>query len=97
MQTVIRKYSGKGATELINLLEQRASEVQNLIGSVRGLISYTLNRTNDGGFTVTVCEDQAGIDESSQKAKEWLTKNAAHLGVAAPELSQGNVVFHVKR
>jgi hypothetical protein len=94
MKTVIRKYSGKGATELINLLEQRATEVQSLIGSVRGFVSYSLVRTDGGGFTMTVCEDQAGIDESIQKAKDWVAKNGSHLGVAAPEVSQGSVVFY---
>ena len=97
MKIVIRKYSGKGAAELINLLEQRATEVQSLIGSVRGLVSYTLTRTDGGGFTVTVCEDQAGIDESTQKARDWVARNASQLGVAAPEVSQGSVVFQVKR
>jgi hypothetical protein len=97
MKTVIRKYSGKGAAQLINLLEQRATEVQSLIGSVRGLVSYSLVRTDGGGFTMTVCEDQAGIDESIQKAKDWIAKNGSHLGVAAPEVSEGSVVFHVTK
>jgi hypothetical protein len=97
MQTVIRKYSGKGAAELVNLLEQHAADVKNLIGSVRGLTSYTLIRTNVGGFSVTICEDQAGIDESTQKAKDWIAKNAAHLGIAAPEMSHGKVVIQIKR
>src|SRR5437773_10974720 len=93
MKTVIRKYSGKGAAELINLLEQRATEVQSLSGSVRGLVRYSLVRTDGGGLTVTVCEDQTGIDGSIQKAKDWIAKHGSHLGVAAPEVSDGRVVF----
>ncbi len=97
MKIVIRNYSGPGAAELIDLLEQHASEVQSLMGSVHGLVSYSLNRTDVGGISVTVCEDQAGIDESSQKAQGWVDRNGAHLGVAAPELLQGSVVLQFKR
>ena len=40
----------------INLLEQRATEVQSLIGSVRGLVSYILTRTGGEFFTVGAAE-----------------------------------------
>lgn len=97
MKIVVRKYSGAGAVELFDLLEQHATEVQSLLGSVRGLIDYTLNRTDGGGFTVTVCEDQAGIDESTEKARDWVASNGSHLGVSAPEVFDGSVLFRVKR
>ena len=95
MKAVIRNYSGKGAKELFDTLEQHAAELQPLMGSVKGLVSYTLARSGDGGFSVTVCQDQAGLDESTQKAKDWIAKNAAHTGVAAPEVSVGNVIKHL--
>ena len=66
------------------------------MGSVKGLVSYTLVRTADGGFSVTVCKDKAGTDESLQKAKDWMAKNAAGTGVAAPKISEGSVVLHLK-
>jgi hypothetical protein len=69
MQVVIREYSGKGAKELFDILEKKKADVENLLRTVKGLVSYTLARSGDGGFSVTVCQDQAGIDESIQKAK----------------------------
>ena len=96
MKVVIRKYSGKGATELVNALEKHAADLQSLMRSVKGLVSYTLARSGDGGFSVTICQDQAGIDESVQKAKDWIAKNAANTGAAAPEVSVGNVIVHSK-
>jgi hypothetical protein len=95
MKAVIRTYSGKGAQELFDVLEQHAAEVQTLMRSVKGLVSYTLARRGDGGFSVTVCQDQAGLDESTQKAKEWILKNAANTGAAAPEASVGSVIQHL--
>ena len=96
MQMVIRKYSGKGAKELFDVLEKDTAELQSLMGSVKGLVSYTLARSGDGGFSVTVCQDKAGIDESIQKAKDWIAKNAANTGAAAPEVSSGNVIVNLK-
>ena len=96
MQTVIRRYSGKGAKELFDLLEKRAADVEELLRSVKGFVGYTLARSGDGGFSVTVCEDKAGIDESVQKARDWIAKNAANTGAAAPEVSEGSVLIHLK-
>ena len=96
MQTVVRTYSGKGAKELVDILEKQKADVEKVMRSVKGLVSYTLVRSGDGGFSVTVCQDKAGVDESVQRAKDWITKNAGAMGVAAPKLSEGAVVVHIK-
>ena len=96
MQVVIRKYSGKGAKELFDVLEKNKADVENVIRAVKGLVSYTLARSGDGGFSVNVCQDQAGIDESIQKARDWIAKNAAHTGASAPQLSSATVITHLK-
>ena len=95
VKAIIRKYSGRGAKELLDALEKHAAELNTLMGSVKGLVSYTLARTGEGGFSVTVCQDQAGLDESTQKAKDWIAKNAAGAGAAAPEISVGSVIKHL--
>jgi restriction endonuclease Mrr len=96
MQVVVRKYSGKGAKELFDVLEKRTADVESLIRSVKGFVSYTLARSGDGGFSVTVCQDKAGIDESVQKARDWIAKNAGNTGAAAPQVSDGAVIVHLK-
>ena len=95
MKVVVRKYSGQGASRLIDTIEKNASDVESVLGSVEGLVSYALVRTAEGGFTVTVCEDQAGIDESTRRAKEWIAENAGDIGAAAPEVSAGDVVIRL--
>ena len=55
MQTVVRRYSGKGAKELFDVLEQRTADVEEVMRSVKGFVGYTLVRTSEGGFSVTVC------------------------------------------
>jgi hypothetical protein len=95
MLTVVRKYSGSGARELFDILEKRKTEVESLMGSVEGFVSYTLARTGDGGFSVTVCKDKRGIDESVQKAREFIAKEAAHTGAGAPQILEGMVITHL--
>jgi hypothetical protein len=89
-------FSGKGAKELFDLLEKNKADVEKTMKGVKGLESYTLVRTGDGGLSVTVCKDKAGVDDSMKKAKEWIAKNAASTGVAAPKVSEGVVITHLR-
>ena len=96
MQVVVRTYSGKGAKELFDVLEKRKADVESVLRGVNGFVTYTLARTGDGGFSVTVCKDKAGIDESVQKARGWIAKNAGVTGVGVPNVSEGEVIIHAK-
>ncbi len=96
MQVVIREYTGKGAKELFGVLEKNKADVEKLLRTVKGLVSYTLASSADGGFSVTVCQDQAGIDESIQKARDWVAKNAAHAGASAPRVLSATVITHLQ-
>ncbi len=95
MHAVVRNYSGTGAKELFDLLEARKGEVESLIRSVTGLVSYSLIRTGDGGISVTVCQDKAGTDESLQVARNWIQENAADLDTSAPSVSEGSVIVQL--
>ena len=96
MYTVVRSYSGKGGKELFDVIEKNKADVEKTMRSVKGLVSYTLVHTADGGFSVTVCDDKAGADESLQKARDWIAKNAAGAGAPAPKVSEGSVILHFK-
>ncbi len=95
MHAVVRSYSGPGANELFDLIGQRTSEVEDIICSVSGFVAYLLIRTDDGGVTVTVCQDKAGTDESLQVARDWIQQNAADLGTSPPAVSEGSVVLNL--
>ncbi len=95
MYAMVRFYSGQGATELFKLLEDRKEEVEGLIQGVSGLVSYDIVKTEEGGMTITVCEDKVGTDESLAVALGWLKENAAHLKVNAPGVSEGTVTVHL--
>ena len=96
MHAVVRSYSGAGARQLFDLLEQRKADVEALIRKVPGLKSYTLLRNGDGGVSVTVCQDKAGADESLKVAREWIMANAANTGAGAPAIMEGTVMVQIQ-
>jgi hypothetical protein len=93
MYAVVRSYSGQGASELFDQLEQKNDEVKDLIGGVPGFVSYTAFRTGEGGITVTVCQDKTGTDESTRRAAEWVKEN---IGATAdpPVTTEGSTVVN---
>ena len=54
MHTVIRTYSGKGAAETIDLIIANKRDIKKLMHSVKGFVDYSVVKTEDGGFSVTV-------------------------------------------
>ena len=95
MHAVVRSYSGSGAKELFDLLEQRLAEVESLIRVVQGFVAYSLIRTDDGGVSVTVCQDKAGTDESLQAARDWIQQNASDLSTSPPAVWEGSVLLQL--
>ena len=92
MYVVIRSYSGQGATELFDLLGRREEDVRELIGGVPGFVTYAAFRTDQGGATVTICQDKAGTDESSRRAAGWVQENAT-TAVDPPTITEGSTVI----
>jgi hypothetical protein len=92
MYAVIRTYSGEGASELFDLLGQREADVKELISGVPGFMNYTALRSDDGGMTVTVCEDKAGTDESSRRAADWVKENASAVA-NPPAITEGDTTL----
>lgn len=95
MHAVLRSYTGPGARELFERLEQRKADVESLLRAVTGFRAYTLLHTADGGVTVTVCDDKAGTDESVQVARDWVAENASDLKTAPPVVTEGRVGLQV--
>jgi hypothetical protein len=95
MYAVVRTYSGSGAKELLDLLERRKAEVEAVIRTVPGLVSYTLVRTAEGGVAVTVCQDRAGAEESTRIAKEWIQEHASEVGSKLPDVDLGSVLVQI--
>jgi hypothetical protein len=96
MPAVVRTYSGAGAKALFDLLEKRKADVESVMRSVPGFVSYTLIHGGNGGASITVCKDKGGTDKSMAAAKEWIQKNAANTGAPPPTVVEGTVLLHLK-
>jgi hypothetical protein len=59
-------------------------------------MAYTLVRTEDGCYSVSVCKDKARADDTVQRARDWIKANASNTGVSAPKISEGSVLLHLK-
>jgi len=97
MEVIIRTYYGKGTKKLFDIGEEHEAELQSLMRSVKGLVSYTLARTGQGGFSVTICQDQHGIKESVKAARDFMAKRAPNTCLAAMQISEGKVITHIQQ
>ncbi len=95
VHAVIRHY--RGESQLFDELERRTDDVERVIRGVPGFISYHLVRTADGGFSVSVYEDQAGTAESSRRAAEWTRENAPEAAGSPPEIIEGETILQFSR
>lgn len=88
----IRTYAGEN--DLVAELQRNQESVRSLISAVAGFRAYYLVATADGGAaSVTVCDDQAGAEESNRAAASWIAENLPGLSIAAPAVSAGEVAI----
>ena len=92
MHAVVRSYSGQGAAQVFDVIEEKGEDVKSLLSGVPGFVSYVAFRNGDGGTTVTVCDDKAGTDESSQRAAGFIKENLGETG-SAPAITEGTTVL----
>lgn len=95
MYAVIRRYSGQGASRLMDELVPLVGDIEAILRSVPGFASYTLTRTGDGGASVGVFRDKAGADESSRQAAAFIRDRLSPEARIAAEVSEGEVVLHI--
>ena len=95
MHAVVRRY--RGASALNDLLAQRSQDVERLLSDVPGFVAYYAIGAGDELATVTVCDDQAGTQESSRRAAEWVRQNLSGPAMAAPEITEGEAFIHFSR
>ena len=94
MYSVVRQYSGPGAAEIFDAIEGKKDEVESISRGVSGFVSYTLLRTDQGGVSVTVCQDKAGTDESVKAAADWVRQNVS-TSANPPLISEGNNILQL--
>lgn len=95
MYVVVRRYSG--ASALFDTMTQRKDEVERLISGVPGFIAYYAIRSGGEGATVTVCENQAGTQESTRLAADWVRQNVPSVPPTPVSITEGETFIQFGR
>ncbi len=93
MYVSIRRYVGNST--FADELAERSDEVKAVVAPVQGFNAYYLVRAGDGAASITICDDQRGVDESNRAAADWIKENMPELAASPPEISAGEVVFSI--
>lgn len=89
--SVVRLYSDSGP--LIAKIRESEAEVQAIMRSVPGFLTYGIMDTGGGAISVTTCDDKAGTDESVARAAAWIKANLPDAKIAPPRIIEGEAVF----
>jgi hypothetical protein len=95
MYAAIRTYETTDAGEVA----RRASRgFVPILRGTPGFIAYYIVDGGDGTVaSVSVFEEQAGADESTRRAAEWVADNLAELIIGGPKLVAGEVTVEDRR
>lgn len=91
MHATMRYYHGNPG--LADQLASREDEIRSVIGAVAGFRAYYLVRTADATVSITVCDDEAGTEESTSVAAAWIRDNMPELAGSPPLVSSGTVTL----
>jgi len=93
MHATIRNYSAGSA--LADALVEHQDEIRTLLTGIDGFLADYIVRDGDGATTISVYDDEAGADESTRAAAQWVGENLGDLGVAPPAVTSGPVIFSI--
>ena len=89
----IRKYNA--TPTLVDELVKKQDDIKSVLRPIPGFNAYYLLKTNDGAVAFTVCENQAGVDESNRVAATWLKDKLPTFATRPPEIMTGEVRIHL--
>ena len=94
MYASIRRYTGVDP-RLWDRLQELRPGLETTFGQVPGFRSWFVVRTDDGLTTVTLCDDQAGAEESVQVAARWIQQTIPDLITGQPTVANGEVALQI--
>lgn len=90
MYGAIRTYR---VTDVGELTTRVRDEFIPLVRDIPGFVGYYV--LDSGGGTVssiTICEDPAGVEASTARAKEWVQERLSSLIESGPEIMTGEII-----
>jgi hypothetical protein len=90
----IRQYELAPGRTMEELTAAVASGFVPILREVPGFQEYTLVETSEGVISISVFADQAGAEESTRRAADWVQQNIADMFAGPPEVTTGSVWLH---
>lgn len=90
MWASVRRYENN--PELAERLASRGDEIKSIISEAPGFVSYYLIHDGSDTVSITVAQDQAGVDRSNEIAADWLREHAADVPASPPHITEGEVL-----
>ena len=87
MFTTLRIYTGMPGVAAKMAAKREA--IEKVMRAVPGFAGYRLLSTPDGMASVTICETQAGCEESARAAAAWIRENLPELAPKPPQIISG--------
>jgi uncharacterized protein YpmB len=95
MHAAVRKYK---TSDIDALVEKVEAEFVDQVKSVDGFVGYYVIDGGDGtAASVTVGETEQAVNDSTEKAAEWVKESAADLIEGAPDVTAGEVRVRAER
>ena len=95
MHAAIRSYKVSDIDALVSKVE---SEFVDRVKEVDGFVGYYVIDGGDGtAVSVTVGETEAAVEESTSRARAWVSESAADLIEGSPEVTAGEVRVRAER
>ena len=91
MYATIRSYPG--SSDFGDALVANEDAVRSTISTIPGFRAYYLLRSGDDTTSVSVFDDEAGCDASTQAAAAWVRENLADVAPGPPQVTTGEVAF----
>ena len=97
MYAAIRRYKVKPGTA--DELARRAQEgFVPLVSRLSGFVAYYgVVAENDEIATISIFEDQAGEEESTRQAAEWVRQNIAEFVQGPPKITAGRIAWQGRK
>ena len=87
----IRQYQFAPGRTMEELTAAVESGFVPIVREVPGFLDYFLVETNEGPLSISVFTDQAGAEESTRRAADWVQQNIADIFAGSPAVTTGNV------
>ena len=95
MYAAIRRYKAKPDAPISELTRRAQEGFVPLVSALPGFVAYYgVVAENNVLVTVSIFEDQAGEEESTRQAAEWVKQNIAEFIEGPPEVTTGSVDWH---